>query len=221
MTSKKSPVTKAAKRTAAVGSAIAAAFVPQVCDAAIVTVGGDGGTGSVTLSNLGDTTNLGNVLASSLSYFNFGYGSAYAYLRGGKALGRQAVRSNVSSLGAVGGRNWRFASSGVADGNAVLGSDDNWLPGHFAVNGVNGGADIYGWLQLSLGATAPHSIEIISFTYDDAATDTTAFAKPVGGFSATAVPEPSGFACLALLATGAGGLSWYRRRNEEESSTAA
>ena len=61
LSSTKSISTKTIKGTAVVGGALAAAFVPQYADAAIVTVGGDGGTGTVTLSN-GESTNLGGVL---------------------------------------------------------------------------------------------------------------------------------------------------------------
>lgn len=43
-------------------------FLPQQSEAALVTVGGDGGTGSVTLSNPSDAVNFGGVLAGSILY---------------------------------------------------------------------------------------------------------------------------------------------------------
>ena len=212
MNSKESLAAKTAKYGAAVGGALTATFVPQFCDADIVTVGGDGGTGSVTLSDR-ETTDLGGVLVQGFAYFGDTESAGLGAFGSERLF--SAVRSSVATSGSVAGENWTFYSSGDgATAGAVFSSDDNWVPGHFSVNGVNDGNLIWGWLQVELGSS-PESFapRIISFTYDDAATDTTAFEKPIGGFTvgATAVPEPSGFAFLALLAAGAGGIRRYRQ----------
>jgi len=212
MNSKESLAAKTAKYGAAVGGALTATFVPQFCDADIVTVGGDGGTGSVTLSD-GDSTDLGGVLVQGFTYSGDTESAGLGALGSGRLF--YAVRSSVATSGSEAGQNWTFYSSGEgASEGAVFSSDDNWVPGHFSVNGVNNGNFIWGWLQVELGSSpGSFSPRIISFTYDDAATSLRAFEKPRGGFtvSSTAVPEPSGFAFLALLAAGAGGIRRYRQ----------
>ena len=247
MSTKKPASSKAIKSTAAVGSALAVAFMPQYADASVFTVGGDGGTGSVTLSNNGDTTNLGGVLANDLTltsfYVTFATNfsspfypsqnfSSYSFVRSAGIFGFNslgpAVRSSVSSSGqsAVGFFNFFRSSYGSPIGaysNALLGSSDNWVPGTFEVNGVNDGNPIFGWLQIELGTSVGNfDPTIISFTYDDEATDTTPFAKPVGGFSidGTAIPEPSSLPLLALLSLGAGGLRRHRKCTSESSESA-
>lgn len=214
MTSKDSTTKKIAKSTATVGGALAVAFVPQYCSADIVTVGGDGGTGSVTLVE-GVRSTLGGVLGGiGVSYYTDGV--SYGYLTGGR-LDRlfPAERSSQSTLGEVAGAVWTFLYESDSRENSLLNSTDNWVPGHFEVNGVNDGNPIWGWLQVGLGDASAPSVEIISFTYDNEATDTTAFAKPIGGFSvATAtVPEPSSLSLLALLAMGAGAMGRYRKES--------
>ena len=202
------------KKTATVASGLAAAaFIPQVCDAEIVTVGGDGGTGSVVLTSNAsvDPTNFGGVLAANFHRTN---SASYYYFNNGARLGANFVRSSVSTagnLGAVG--RLHFGYNGNGQNGAQAGSD-NWLAGEWKVNGVNNEDFIYGWIQVNF---VPQIInnsfvhpEILSFTYDNAATDTTAFVKPIGGFSVSAVPEPSSLAGLALLACGAAGI---RRRD--------
>ncbi len=201
------------KKTATAASGLAAvAFVPQHCDAEIVTVGGDGGTGSVVLST-SSSTDLGGVLGESLQLLSSGFYGRVSFTGAGR-LGAFAARSALSTTGAspAGNKDWVFNLFGSANGGAQFGSDDNWLTGFFSVNGVNGGDDVFGWLQVGLDSTpGSQNPEILSFTYDNMATDTTAFAKPIGGFSvgSTAVPEPSSLAGLALLACGAAGV---RRR---------
>jgi len=241
MSTKKSTSSKAIKSTAAVGSALAVAFMPQYADASVFTVGGDGGTGSVTLSNDGDSTDLGGVLLNSLffdtsslsssfvstyfsiSSFNTNRTAALLFSFAPGALGElaSAVRSSVSTSGNGSplGPIWTFYQSSAVNG-AVLGSSDNWVPGLFSVNGVNDGNEIFGWLHVELGSSFGNfDPTIISFTYDDEATDTTPFAKPVGGFSVSAIPEPSSLSLLALLALGAGGLRRHRKCTSESSKS--
>jgi len=199
------------KVMASLSAGMAVAFVPQYSQAGLVTVGGDGGTGSVTLNN-GDTTNLGGGLSRSLQAIMKTSGG---FLRDPTIAGRQqlfpAVRSSLSASGSGLGGNWTFNSLSAPAEGAVWNSTDNWIPGFFNVTGINGGNQIYGWLQVGLsGASFPTQVEIISFTYDDAATDTTKFAKPVGGFQVSAVPEPSTLG-LAALALGAAGVVRRRR----------
>jgi len=197
---------------ASLTGALAAALVPQGVDAALVTVGGDGGIGTVTLENLGDSTDLGGLLLDRIVYSGFGDHS----LRMPGLLG-SAYRSNVG----VGGNErlaamnvWRFDD----DYGAVLNSSDNWLPGRFRVNGVNGGNPIWGWLQVGLGGSrGSFNPTIVSFTYDDEATDDLPFEKPVGGFSLTdtePVPEPSTLGLFGL-GLGAAFVSRMRRRKKE------
>ena len=247
MSIKNSTTSKTIKSTAAVGSALAVAFVPQYADASVFTVGGDGGTGSVTLSNGGDTTNLGGVLVNSLTLTSFASTfsssfsfpsspsqnfSIYSFFRSAAIFGvdslRPAARSSVSTLGESGGGFFSFFRSTLynpvgAYNNVLLGSSDNWVPGTFQVNGVNGGNPIFGWLQIELGSS-PGNFDptIISFTYDDEATDTTPFAKPIGGFSVdgTAIPEPTSLPALTLLALGAGGLRRHRKCTSESLKSA-
>jgi len=196
---------------------MAAAFVPQFSYAGLITVGGDGGTGSVTLNN-GDRTDIGGVLARTLTLSLSG--SEYGSLRdNGAALGRQrlfpAIRSSVAATVTATGAVWTFNASSAQSEGALFGSDDNWVAGHFSVNGINAGNLIYGWLQIGLNTGnangTPNQLTVLSFTYDDAATDTTAFTKPVGGFTVgSAVPEP-GTLGLAALALGAAGVARRRR----------
>ena len=212
------------KRTAMAG-AIAAAFAPQHAKAATITVGGDGGVGSVTLTNKGDGTNIGGLLASFIAYGGLP-GTSYDLRLAGKSgttsyyggpyplVGDlfRAVRSSVTTLGSAAGVAWTFAAPWGSDG-AVVGSADNWVPGHFLVPSVSGN-QIWGWLHIELGSSdGDYDPRIISFTYDDAATDTTAFAKPVGGFQVEAVPEPSTFGLMAL-GLGAAGVLRLRRRKK-------
>ena len=213
MTSKDSTTKRIGKSALTAGGALAVAFVPQYCSADIVTVGGDGGTGSVTLVD-GVRSNLGGVLGGAgLSFYTSG--GSYGYLSGSRDLLFPAERSSQSALGEVDGGIWTFLAESVANEGALLNSTDNWIPGQFQVNGINGGSPIWGWLQVGLGSASAPSVEIISFTYDNEATDTTAFAKPIGGFSvATAtVPEPSSLSLLALLAMGAGAMGRYRKES--------
>ena len=222
MNSKESLAAKTVKYGAAVGGALTATFVPQHCDADIVTVGGDGGTGTVTLSRSNTRTDLGGVLLENrpiiynLYSGPFGRNAQFLIPYGGFAS--NAVRSSVADPGndTALNSNFRFSSGGNPNDNAVFESDDNWIAGRFRVNGVNGGNEIFGWLQVDIGGVAFGSFNptIVSFTYDDEATSLRAFEKPIGGFTVgatTAVPEPSGFAFLALLAAGAGGIRRYRQ----------
>ena len=72
---------------------------------------------------------------------------------------------------------------------------------------------IYGWLQVEFGASdGNYDPRLISFTYDNAATGTTPFIKPIGGF---VVPEPSS---AALLALGAAGVLAQRRRRRGQAA---
>ncbi len=209
------------KKTATVASGLAAAtFVPQLCDAEIVTVGGDGGVGSVVLSGTADSTNFGGVLANDLDFTQV-MSYNYFHIGGGARLGDNIVRSSVSTIGnlSFGYRGGRFLFSSYSAGRkgAQRGSD-NWLAGEWRVNGVNNEEFIYGWIHVNFDTSLAFTFdspEIISFTYDDAATDATAFAKPVGGFSVSAVPEPSSLVGLGLLALGAAGV---RRRRQFEPS---
>jgi len=198
---------------------MAAAFVPQFSYAGLVTVGGDGGTGSVTLNN-GDSTDIGGVLARTLGLTLTSSSYGYFYDKG-PALGQQrlfpAIRSSVAATVTPVGRIWTFNSSSGQNESALFGSDNNWVAGHFSVNGINAGSLIYGWLQIGLNTGnangTPNQLTVLSFTYDDAATDTTAFTKPVGGFSVgggSAVPE-LGTLGLAALALGAAGVARRRR----------
>lgn len=197
------------KVLASLSAGIAAGFVPQFTQAALVTVGGDGGTGSVTLSNPGDSTNLGGVLVNTIQYSTAGAGYRYLNGAGGQRL-FLAIRSSVANSGATVGNVWSFMYSGIASDGAVF-SDDNWVPGHFTVAGVNGGGLIWGWLHVELTASGADPT-IISFTYDDAATGTAKFVKPIGGFQVgpEPVPEPSTLS-LAALALGAAGVVRRRR----------
>ncbi|MEM8954594.1 MAG: PEP-CTERM sorting domain-containing protein [Verrucomicrobiota bacterium] len=119
------------------------------------------------------------------------------------------MATSGNSVGAI----WTFFYVTASNG-AFLGSTDNWVPGTFTVLGVNNGNPIWGWLQIGLGSTAGNfNPTIISFTYDDAATNADPFEKPIGGF---VVPEPSSAALLALGATGV--LANRRRRRKHKSA---
>ncbi len=198
---------------------LAGALVPQISDAGLVTVGGDGGMGTSTLTIVGNS-NLGGLLINNIrrltnnprdylwfdGTFTQPFGNAY----------RSAVSvANPSIPGGNGNFNhyFTFADGGGAVANALPGSSDNWVPGHFRVNGVNGGNRIFGWLHLGLPNTLGGDVTIHSFTYDNMATGTTPFTKPVGGFSV--VPESSN---VGLLALGAAGVLLRRRRRKAQAS---
>ena len=210
MTSKDSTTKRIGKIALTAGGALAVAFVPQYCSADVVTVGGDGDTGSVTLTP-GAVNNLGGVLADGLFFQRF---ASTAYIGAGyNSRVFDAVRSSLTTSGEAEGVRWEFGYDGNANEGAVLNSTDNWVPGLFQVNGVNNESPIWGWLHVGLDSIGENP-EVISFTYDNTATDTTAFAKPIGGFSvATAVPEPSSLSLLALLAMGAGAMGRYRKES--------
>jgi len=195
---------------------LAAALVPQASDAALVTVGGDGGVGTVTLENHFDSTNIDDVLLSSIRYRTNTFSSSGDLVLATGTL-FPAVRSNVSTTGVITGFVWTFFDRSAPNDGAVLNSDDNWVPGHFRVNGVNDGDFIWGWLQVRLGPRFGElNPTIISFTYDDEATDTTPFRKPIGGFSVTEtepVPEPSTLGLFGL-GLGAAFVSRMRRRKK-------
>jgi MYXO-CTERM domain-containing protein len=207
------------KKSAAVASGLmAATFVSQQCDAGLVTVGGDGGVGSAQLTSLSSGgVDVGGLLSRPVNFYNdtsqyfFRIGN---YSHGNNRIGN-FVRASIPTSGNLGGDNkvlYFLAGGGAPQNGALLNSTDNWLPGLFNVNGVNNGGLIYGWLHVDIRSGRFNDrANIISFTYDDMATDTTAFVKPVGGFSVSAVPEPSTFTGFALLALGAAGVR--RRRN--------
>jgi len=205
---------------ASLTGALAAALVPQTADAALITVGGDGGTGTVTLENPGDTTDLGGLLRAPINYFTVTFSTLAGLWISDRRNGDlySAVRSSVSSSGNQVGILWAFRRNGATDEGALLDSADNWVPGRFRVNGVNDGRLIWGWLQVRLGAgPGSYNPTILSFTYDDQATDDTPFAKPIGGFSLTGtetdpVPEPGTLGLLGL-GLGAAFVSRMRRRN--------
>jgi len=181
-------------------------------------VGGDGGIGTVTLENLGDSTDLGGLLLDRIVYSADGpflstlnlrapvWASAY---RSSYGLPRDAAPIGEWEIGDRNGRNFY---------DAVYNSSDNWLPGRFRVNGVNGGNAIFGWLQVGLGGSrGSFNPTIISFTYDDEATSDAWFVKPVGGFSLTdtePVPEPSTLGLFGL-GLGAAFVSRIRRRKKD------
>jgi len=191
---------------AALAGGITAAALPQYADAAIVTVHGNGVDGSVVLANSNDTTDLGGLLDNAISYSVSGEIALLA------AAGDffHAVRSSVSTLGgAEGGGLWTFNFYGVEEG-ALFNSADNWVPGIFTI----GGTEVWGWLHVQLGGPGNFSPTIISFTYDDEATDATPFAKPVGGFSVESSAIPGPLAGLAGLAMGAAGVIARRRKQQ-------
>jgi len=200
---------------------LTAALVPQATDAALVTVGGDGGVGTVTLEGpRGDRTDLGGLLQEAFFYGAYSTGPGLAALRfhgGTKGKLFPAVRSSVSTGGRTEDSQWTFSAYATAREGAVFNSDDNWVPGHFRVNGVNDGDFIWGWLQVRLGPSfGEFNPTIISFTYDDEATDTTPFTKPIGGFSVgetDPVPEPSTLGLFGL-GLGAAFVSRMRRRKK-------
>ena len=154
----------------------------------------------------------------------YAYRTADLFFNGGEAQLFSAVRSSISTSGQVvpsptlriySGRSF----SGAPRDGVLLGSSDNWVPGVFEVAGVNGGDAIFGWLQVEFGADFDAlDPTIVSFTYDDEATDATPFLKPVGGFAIT-VPEPSSLPLLTLLALGAGGLRRHRKCTSESSKS--
>ncbi len=207
------------KVLASLSAGLAAGLAPQFSQAALVTVGGD------TLS-LGNSTNFGGVLAGSLTFTSYVSGPYVFYDLG--ALGNasfrfgNAVRSSSSNAGSVGADSaWNFASFSSSTwhqkSNARFDSDDNWVPGHFKVDGVNSNDLIYGWLQVGLNGdgdfhVVPTEVTILSFTYNDQATGTESFLKPVGGFEVGGSPvsEP-GTLGLAALALGAAGVTRRRR----------
>jgi len=199
---------------------LAAALVPQASDAEVVTVGGDGGVGTMTLESPGDRTNLGGLLLHSIAYRAFiteGFRSAdLANDDRGRLF--SAVRSSASRVGQIRGGAWTFSErSAVAEG-AVFNSDDNWVPGYFRVNGVNDGDWIWGWLRVRLGPGAGElSPSILSFTYDDEATDTTPFAKPIGGFSVTEADPAPDSSTLGLFGLGLGAAFVSRMRRRKKS----
>jgi len=206
--------------TASLAGALAAALAPQTADAALITVGGDGGVGSVTLENKGDRTNLGGLLLQSITYRPVeGIGGYLRFVGVGGRL-HVAVRSSDSTRGNQLGDGWSFAGNdGLPRENALWDSSDNWVPGQFRVNGVNGGNLIWGWLHVRLGP-GPGDFDptILSFTYDDEATGVTPFIKPIGGFSVPEtdpVPEPSTLGLFGL-GLGAAFVSRLRRRKKAE-----
>ena len=216
---------KIGKSAAVVGGALAAAFVPQYCSANVVTVGFTGET----LSSSNSTTNLGGRLGTPLSFYSgtFGKNVLGVLGMGENPLGPAYASTQVVTDPTIATRPyaWQFFVNGTANG-ATFGSSNNWVPGIFTVSdGAGGQEPTFGWLQVALTGTGnpvgpTFTAEIVSFTYNNmtANTDPASIPKPVGGFSA--VPEPSSMTMLALLATGAGGLSWYRRRNEAEAAAA-
>ena len=210
------------KDAAIASGALAAAMVPQHADADIVTVGGDGGVGTVTMQYGQDYT-IGGLLDVPL--FAGGYtANIFIIIGTNGSFGNTQnsagafVRSSVSTAGNLLGLN-RAKYQGSLPNDPVLDSNDNWMPGTFHVNGVNGGNPIYGWAHFNLpsGYGAGTEPTLISFTYDDEATDATPFVKPIGGFSVAAVPEPSPVLGLGLLACGAAGISYRRRLAEARS----
>jgi len=210
--------------TATMAGALAAAMIPQAADAALVTVGGDGGVGSVTLDGPGTSqneTDLGGLLLAPIRYETIlSTYRALAFDRG-QGLLYSAVRSSARTPAGPAAAVWTFMTPLSFDPGqgAVFDSSDNWVAGQFRVNGVNDGNLIYGWLQIRLGPRLDEfSPTILSFTYDDEATDATPFMKPVGGFSVPEtdpVPEPSTLGLFGL-GLGAAFVSRLRRRRRAE-----
>jgi len=205
---------------ASLTGALAAALAPQTADAALITVGGDGGVGSVTLESVGDRTDLGGLLLESIRYRGGDDGGRFLDFQAGQGKLHLAARSSVSTVGDRFGIAWSFKSGqgGRPDDGALWDSSDNWLPGEFRVNGVNGGDLIYGWLHIRLGDNGDFNPTILSFTYDDEATGVTPFIKPIGGFSVPEtdpVPEPSTLGLFGL-GLGAAFVSRLRRRKKAE-----
>ncbi|MEM8954592.1 MAG: PEP-CTERM sorting domain-containing protein [Verrucomicrobiota bacterium] len=208
MTAKGLPTTSVTLGSAA--TAAVATLIPQHGDAAIVTVGGDGAVGTVQLFSDGSVTNIGGLLVDFLSYqsstsFNL------VGINGSQFVLADAVRSSISTSGGTPALGWVIYAFTALDDGAVGNSADNWVPGRFRLNGVNDTNPVWGWLHIQLENPVFGQLDptILSFTYDDAATDATPFAKPVGGF---VIPEPSS---VSLLALGAGGVLANRKRRKQ------
>ena len=211
---------------AAVGVA-GAAMTSQACDAAIITVDTDGSTtGTATqLFDQGagvDVTSFGGLLVDPISLYDNTINNQYFYALNTTFFDFYRSTAPVANPTNINGNSAYFFQGGAEVNNAAAGSGDNWLPGRFRVTGVNGGAPIFGWIQVTLSALGTQNHLFHTFTYDDAATDTTPFTLPIGGFSTSggggggaAVPEPSG---LALLAAGAAGVIAQRRRRKAAES---
>lgn len=74
-----------------------------------------------------------------------------------------------------------------------------------------GGTTLYGWAELTIDVTAPATVTISQWAYED-----TGAAIAVGATTA-AVPEPSS---LGLLALGAAGVTAWRRKKQSKPTTA-
>jgi PEP-CTERM motif len=88
----------------------------------------------------------------------------------------------------------------------ALNSNQNLIGFRFVDPNLNGGAIAYGWMRIMLsGTSGSQPRAIVEYAYENS----------VGvGIAAGAIPEPSTFALLGVMAAGAVGVrAWRKRKN--------
>jgi hypothetical protein len=206
--------TRLAGYVALAGAALAA---PAVADAAIIYSGPVVILIPVTTSGiyLNVVTNVSNISpgsapgwdinpweSSTLGWFNPSAPAGGVYVTG---LGSSTTLVDNLGLGALVSAASVFGS-GVSETTGAtafnLNSDNNWVGFRFQ-NEAAGNAIQYGWVQIHLGASLTDPARaIIGYAYDNSG----------AGINTGAVPEPSTFALLGVMAAGALGVREWRKR---------
>jgi len=141
--------------------------------------------------------------SSTLSFFNPAAPAGGVYVTG---LGSSTTLVDNLPLGTLINAGSVYGSgNGETTGATAftLNSSNNFVGFRFTEATLNGGATAYGWFQISLGATLTAPRAIVGFAYEDG----------VGvGIQAGAIPEPSTFALLGVMAAGAFGVREWRKR---------
>jgi hypothetical protein len=124
---------------------------------------------------------------------------------GGEMVGTGTTYFNLTLGTLVSGAS-TFAGIGTSTINGGtplnLNSSNNYMGFRF-INEAAGNQVQYGWLQISLAGTAQGQPRaIVSFAYEDSG----------AGINVGAVPEPSTFALLGVMAAGALGVREWRKR---------